>query len=184
MNFFRKIGIVSREFYTLLKSRYYAEVSRLNYIDKGLYIEKPFSINGGKNLLFTSPVYIGPNSQLQLIEKLIIGKGTIIGPRLTVLTANHKYEGDLIPYSKEYICKPVNIGEYVWIGENVTLLPGISIGAGAVIGAGTVVSKDVPPCAVVVGNPAKIVKYRDKKAFYDNMNNGRGYLSFKFQNKL
>ena len=52
------------------------------------------------------------------------------------------------------------IGNDVWIGCNVTILGGVRIGNGAVIGAGAVVAKDVPPFAVVVGNPAKIIRYR------------------------
>lgn len=48
----------------------------------------------------------------------------------------------------------------VWIGYGATILSGITIGQGAVIGANTTVSKDVPPYAVVVGNPGVIVKYR------------------------
>ena len=48
----------------------------------------------------------------------------------------------------------------VWIGANVTLLDGITIGNGAVIAAGAVVVKDVPPYAIVGGNPAKLIKYR------------------------
>lgn len=53
-----------------------------------------------------------------------------------------------------------NIGSDVWIGERVLIKQGISIGHGAVIGMGSVVTKDVPPYAVVAGNPAKIIKYR------------------------
>lgn len=53
------------------------------------------------------------------------------------------------------------IGNDVWVGQNAVILPNVkSIGDGAVIGAGAVVTKDVPDFAVVVGNPAKIVKYR------------------------
>jgi len=48
----------------------------------------------------------------------------------------------------------------VWIGSHATLMSGVKVGNGAVIGAHAVVSKDVPPFAVVVGNPARIVKYR------------------------
>lgn len=55
---------------------------------------------------------------------------------------------------------PINIGNDVWIGQNVTILSGVTIGNGVVIGVGSVVSKDVPPYAIVVGNPARIIRYR------------------------
>jgi acetyltransferase-like isoleucine patch superfamily enzyme len=54
----------------------------------------------------------------------------------------------------------INIGHDVWIGANSIILSGVSIGTGAIIGAGTVVTKDIPPYAIAVGNPAKIIKYR------------------------
>jgi virginiamycin A acetyltransferase len=56
---------------------------------------------------------------------------------------------------------PLEIGSDVWIGASATILPEVrSIGHGAVIGAGAVVTRDVPPYAVVLGNPARVVKYR------------------------
>lgn len=56
---------------------------------------------------------------------------------------------------------PLMIGNDVWIGSNAVILPEVnSIGDGAVIGAGAVVNKDVPPYAVVLGNPGRVVKYR------------------------
>lgn len=58
------------------------------------------------------------------------------------------------------INKKYEIGNDVWIGENAILTNGIKIGNGAIIGAGAVVTKDVPDYAVVVGNPAKIIRYR------------------------
>lgn len=51
----------------------------------------------------------------------------------------------------------------VWIGLNSTILEGVTIGNGAIIGACSVVAKDVPDYAVVVGNPAKIIRYRFSK---------------------
>jgi len=56
-----------------------------------------------------------------------------------------------------------NIGNDVLIGANAIILAGVKIGDGAVIGAGSVVTKDVPPYAIVAGNPAKVIKYRFSK---------------------
>jgi len=56
--------------------------------------------------------------------------------------------------------KITTIGNDVWIGDRVIVKQGVTIGDGAVIGAGAIVTKDVPPYAVVVGVPAKVIKYR------------------------
>jgi acetyltransferase-like isoleucine patch superfamily enzyme len=55
---------------------------------------------------------------------------------------------------------PTSIGHDVWIGAGVHILSGVTIGTGAIIGAGSVVSRDVPPYAVAVGQPAAAVRYR------------------------
>lgn len=56
--------------------------------------------------------------------------------------------------------KPITIGNDVFIGANVTVLDGVTISDGAIIGAGAVVVNDIPPYAIAVGVPARIVKYR------------------------
>jgi acetyltransferase-like isoleucine patch superfamily enzyme len=56
---------------------------------------------------------------------------------------------------------PLVIGHDVWLGHNAIIMPNVTeIGNGAVVAAGAVVSKNVPPYAVVVGNPARVVRYR------------------------
>lgn len=52
------------------------------------------------------------------------------------------------------------IDDDVWLGENVTIMSGVHIGKGAVIGTGAIVNKDIPPYAIAVGIPAKVIKYR------------------------
>ena len=54
----------------------------------------------------------------------------------------------------------VFIGHDVWVGRSAIVLPGVTVGHGAVIGAGSVVTKDVPPYAIVAGNPAKLIRFR------------------------
>jgi len=71
------------------------------------------------------------------------------------------FSNDKYPRSKKHLkdYPQTLIGEHASIGANATILPGIKIGKYAMIGAGAVVTKDVPDYAVVVGNPAKIIKY-------------------------
>lgn len=61
------------------------------------------------------------------------------------------------------------IGNDVWIGERVLIMDGVKIGTGAVIGAGTIVTHDIPPYAIVVGNPGRVIKYRFESCVIDQL---------------
>ena len=110
------------------------------------------------HVLIENDVIIGNNvtvkSGVQLWDGLRVGDGVFIGPNAT-------FANDPFPRSKKYPEKFLKtmISNNASIGANATILPGIVIGAGAMIGAGTVVTKDVPPNAIVVGNPAVIIGY-------------------------
>ena len=58
------------------------------------------------------------------------------------------------------ISRITTIGHDTWIGHSATIMPEVSIGNGAIVGSGAVVTKDIPPYAIAVGVPAKVVKYR------------------------
>lgn len=75
--------------------------------------------------------------------------------------AKDKFELELgaVPF-KETRRGPLVVGHDVWIGGQVLIRPGVTIGTGAVVAAGSVVVKDVPPYAIVGGNPAKVIRYR------------------------
>jgi acetyltransferase-like isoleucine patch superfamily enzyme len=95
---------------------------------------------------------------VQLWDGVLLEDDVFIGPNAT-------FTNDPFPRSKQY---PKNFGKTVVrrgasIGANATILPGISIGAKAMIGAGAVVTRDVPPGAIVVGNPGRIVGYTDSE---------------------
>lgn len=64
----------------------------------------------------------------------------------------------------------LNIGNDVWIGDQTLITPNVSkIGNGAVIGAGSVVTEDVPPYAIIAGNPGKLIRYRFNKDVIDKL---------------
>ncbi len=72
---------------------------------------------------------------------------------------NPKMNKEIAEDPIEYI--PLEIGSDVWMGHNAIIMPAVtSIGHGAVIAAGAVVNKNIPPYAVVVGNPARVIRYR------------------------
>ena len=70
-----------------------------------------------------------------------------------------------IPFDNIVEVRPVIIGNFVSIGARVSIMPGVKIGNGAIIGLGAVIAQDVPDCAIVIGNPAKVIGYRSKKHF-------------------
>lgn len=129
------------------------------------------NIDINRNAELSPDFVIGNNSGVGADS--IIGKGTTIGdnvmmgPWCIIYTRNHAFSRTDIPMREQGMqdFKPVHIGNDVWIGSRVTILPGVNIGNGCIIGASAVVTKDVPDYAVVGGNPARILKYRnqDKK---------------------
>ena len=91
---------------------------------------------------------------VQLWDGITLGDDVFVGPNAT-------FTNDLFPRSRlqpESFLRTV-VGTGASLGANCTILPGIKIGRHAMVGAGAVVTKDVPPNAVVVGNPARIVGY-------------------------
>lgn len=114
------------------------------------------------------------DSYIEYMGGVKIGNYFHTGKGLTIFSSNHNYEnGDKIPYDDDDVMKEVVIGDFVWCGANVTIVPGVHIGDGAVIGSGAVVTKDIPECAVVGGNPAKVIKYRDKERFFRLKSEGK-----------
>ena len=98
-------------------------------------------------------------SGVQLWDGLRIADDVFIGPNAT-------FSNDKFPRSRQHQAAVLqtHVGRGASIGGGAVLLPGVSIGAEAMVGAGAVVTRDVPPKAVVSGNPARIVGYVDAKS--------------------
>ena len=98
-----------------------------------------------------------PGCYFQAINaKIIIGKGTFIGPNCGIITTNH----DLNDLTKSAEGKQIKIGENCWIGMNSVILPGVELGDKTIVGAGSIVTKSyLEGNCVIAGNPAEIIKY-------------------------
>ena len=95
-----------------------------------------------------------------------IGKYCHIAKGLTIYSHNHNWKSEeYIPYDATDIIKPVKIGDCVWIGANVTIAPGVEIENGVIISSGAVVFGHIPRCAIIRGNPAEVIGYRDKDVY-------------------
>jgi len=93
--------------------------------------------------------------------KLTIGDYFHSAEDVLIITENHNYEGNAIPYDNTTVIKDVIIEDFVWIGARVIILPGVTIGEGAIIQAGSVVSSNIPKYAIAGGNPCRKFKTRD-----------------------
>ena len=82
-----------------------------------------------------------------------IGDGVMIGPHVSLLTANHDFDDHMV-----LLCGKIRIGRRAWIGANASILAGVTVGENAVVAAGAVVTRDVPANTVVGGNPARVLK--------------------------
>lgn len=90
-----------------------------------------------------------------------IGKNVLVGPNTVLRTASHDFHDTQVPIKTQgHIVGDIIIEDDVWIAAGVIITGGVRIGKGAVIGAGAVVVKDIPPMAVAVGVPAKVIKFR------------------------
>ena len=112
-------------------------------------------------------VQINPNTCIY--GRVIIGDNVMIAPNCMIASGNHGIEitGEAMITQECTTKGPIQIGNDVWIASNSILLDGVNIGSGAIVGAGSVVTKNVPPMAIVVGNPARVVKYRTAKTKFN-----------------
>lgn len=99
---------------------------------------------------------IGNYVSISADVKFVLGGNHLID-RISSYPYDVFYYGEKDPSSTK---GAIIVEDDVWIGMNAIILSGVRISQGAVIGAGAVVTKDVPPYAIVVGNPAKVIKYR------------------------
>jgi acetyltransferase-like isoleucine patch superfamily enzyme len=116
---------------------------------------------GGSITLGTS-VFVGEASVIYGHGGVTIGDDTLIAMHCRIVSSNHTVpdRASRIRHQPD-ILLPTVIGKDVWLGAGVTVLGGVTIGDGCVVAAGAVVTKDLPPYAVAMGVPAKVIRFRE-----------------------
>lgn len=121
-----------------------------------------------RNHPYNGSIYIGDNTSIQpdvhlaAAAKLMIGAHVLMGSRVFITDHDHQFSELDVPVGEQPLAvSPVCIEDFVWLGENVVVLKGVTIGHHAVIGANSVVTRSIPPYAIAVGSPARVLRLRE-----------------------
>jgi acetyltransferase-like isoleucine patch superfamily enzyme len=146
-------------------------------VGKGCVIQRPWLLSTGERVQFEhgafiklvddralvtlgSMTFIGCGSELDIAGELHIGSHVLIAPGCFITDHGHGHAAGTLIDAQGTTCRPVRIGNDVWLGARVVVLPGVTIGDGAIVGAGAVVTHDVSPAAIVAGVPARPIGSR------------------------
>lgn len=155
-------------------------------VGKRLRVERIFSIAGNPKIYVGDDVYVSgtiailagrifPNPELRIGNRTFVGDGCQFAVAKSIEIGDDVLiagECSISDYSQHPVdpekrvaslqvdpedVRPVRIGNRAWLGRRATILPGVTVGDDAVVGACAVVTKDVPPGAICVGNPGRIL---------------------------
>ena len=120
----------------------------------------------GVNVTFNTTigegVGFGKDVKIRGDGPVFIGNFAAIAEDTLIYTQVHDYDNSkILPFGGGFTYPETRIDDYAWIGMRSIVLPGAHIGEGAIVQAGSVVMGKVPPCAIVAGNPAKVIGWRD-----------------------
>lgn len=156
--FFSSLNAIYRNYFRTRRSKF-------GYIDRSARVRFPILIKGIENVyLYENATILGNSKILATKARFVMKKNSSASEGLTVVTGNHPYlkgEPFFVKAAADVqIAKEVIVEEDVVLYTNVTLLAGVVIGRGAVIGSGSVCRVSIPPYAIVLGNPAKVIGFK------------------------
>jgi acetyltransferase-like isoleucine patch superfamily enzyme len=113
----------------------------------GLYV-----IESGAVLEIGDRTYLNRRTEIVARGRILIGADCAIAWDVVIIDSDEHWREGV------EMVQPVRIGDHVWIGARAIVLKGVTIGDGAIVAAGAVVTRDVPPHAIVAGNPARVIR--------------------------
>jgi maltose O-acetyltransferase len=136
----------------------------LDYCGSDVNVEHGAWFGSGRDVRLGDRSDIGMDALV--IGPVDIGRDVMMGPRCILVAATHETAALDVPMNRQGFKngRTIVIEDDVWIGAGVVILPGRRVGTGSVVGAGSVVAHDVPPRAVVAGNPAVVVRVRGERS--------------------
>lgn len=146
-----------------LESRLYSIAIRrkARSCGRGLYVLGP-GVSVTANTVIGDGVGFGKNVKIAGDGPVFIGRRAALAQDTLIYAQVHEYDhADTLPFGWDFTYPETHIDDYAWIGLRCIVLPGAHVGEGAIVQAGSVVMGSVPPCAIVAGNPAKVIGYRD-----------------------
>jgi maltose O-acetyltransferase len=155
---FSILGRFSKKLRAFCCKQFFHYTGRNANIEHGAYFGSGRLVEIGDNSGIGVDCHVPPDVR--------IGNDVMMGPEVLIISQNqnHRFDDLTIPMRLQghQDSPPVVIEDDVWIGARVIILPGVRIGRGAIVGAGAIVTRDVPPYAICVGNPARVIRYRNE----------------------
>jgi acetyltransferase-like isoleucine patch superfamily enzyme len=121
------------------------------------------SLVNGERIQIGDRAQIGARCHLwagNTVGRLIIGEDALFGPEVFLTASNYRFDRPGPVHDQPTTEGDVVIGRDVWLGARVMVTAGVTVGEGCIVGAGAIVTRDLPPYAIAVGAPARVVGHR------------------------
>lgn len=141
-------------------------IIKLRMVNPRFTVGKRFFCAAGCRTCPGRDISIGNNFYMgffcHLMANATIGNDVLFASEVALVGGDHRFDGISVPMNASGLdeLKTIRIEDNVWIGHRAIIMHGVTIGTGAVVAAGSVVTRDVPPNAIVGGNPARFIRYR------------------------
>lgn len=123
----------------------------------GHVVPVEIGVDRGATLTIGDRTFVNYGVSIGATSSVRVGADCDLGPYVNIVDNDfHRLEPDRRRERPEP--SPVEIGDNVWLATRVMVLPGVTIGDGSIVAAGSIVTRDIPPCSLAMGAPARVVR--------------------------